>query len=61
MNANHLFDKLVDLTAIRDIELLEFSLLRTVHQYLNPLDLRIYRVDSEDKLRARPTIMSRSW
>lgn len=52
MNTNRLFNKLVDMTAIRDIELLEFSLLRTLHQYLNQIDLRIFRIDSENKVRS---------
>lgn len=52
MNATRLFAQLVDLTAIRDIELLEFSLLRTLDQYLNPLDLRIFRTDADNKLRS---------
>jgi diguanylate cyclase (GGDEF)-like protein len=51
MNVNRLFDRLVDLTAIRDLELLEFSLLRTLHQYLSPLDLRIIRVNSDIEIK----------
>lgn len=52
MNSQRLFDQLVDLTAIRDIELLEISLLRTIQQYLRPLDLRIIRIGSDNKLRS---------
>lgn len=50
MNASRLFDQIVDLTSIRDIELLEFSLLRTIHQYLKPIDARIFKTNSRDKL-----------
>ncbi len=52
MNANRLFTQLVDLTAIRDIELLEFSILRTIHQNLNPLSLRIFRLDGKNMIRS---------
>ena len=50
MNANRLFNQLVDITSIRDIELIEFSLLRTIYQYTTPLDLRIYRLNNDNKL-----------
>lgn len=50
MNANHLLEKLVHITSIRDIELIEFSLLRTVYQYMNPMDLKIYCLNCENKL-----------
>lgn len=50
MNASNLFNQVVDLTAIRDVELLEHSLLGTIYEYLKPLDLRIFRLDSEGAL-----------
>jgi diguanylate cyclase (GGDEF)-like protein len=52
MNANHIVDQLVDLTSIRDIEFLQFSLLQTLHENMNPLDLRIYKIDADGKLRS---------
>ncbi len=53
MNANNLFSQVVDLTAIRDVELLEYSLLRTLDQFLKPLDLRILRMDTQHILRGQ--------
>lgn len=50
MNASNLFNQVVDLTAIRDVELLEHSLLTTLFEYLKPLDLRSFRIDSEGGL-----------
>ncbi|MEO1575773.1 MAG: GGDEF domain-containing protein [Pseudomonadota bacterium] len=50
MNASNLFNQVVDLTAIRDVELLEHSLLGTLYEYLKPLDLRIFRIDSDGVL-----------
>lgn len=52
MDAKRLFDQLIDLTAIRDIEFLEISLLRTLEQYLKPIDLRLIRTDNEMNLRS---------
>lgn len=53
MNANNLFHQIVDLTGIRDLELLEYSLLRTLHQYLQPLDVRIFRLDANGNPRSQ--------
>ena len=49
-SAPRLLDQLVDLTALRDLELLEFSLLRTLHGFLRPLSLSLVRLD----LKGRP-------
>jgi len=40
-----LFNQLAELTAMRDIELMEFSLLRTLTNFLNPSGLRILKID----------------
>lgn len=44
-NAPRLLDKLVSLTAIQDIELMEFSLLKTLAEFINPLELSILKLD----------------
>jgi len=49
-NAPRLLDQLSALTAIRDLELLEFSLLKTLHYSFRPLGLTLLRLDSK----ARP-------
>ena len=42
----HLLDELVKLTSIRDAELLEYSLLRTIQDILAPLVLSLFRISS---------------
>ena len=49
-NAPLLFSQLADLTAMRDIELMEFSLLKTLNGFLMPTGLRILKMD----MRGRP-------
>jgi len=44
-NASLLFSQLADLTAMRDIELMEFSLLKTLNSFLMPNSLRIIKID----------------
>lgn len=42
-----LLDQLVDLTAIRDMELLEFSLLKTLNSFIHPIQIRLLKLDSK--------------
>lgn len=42
-----LLDKIVGLTSLRDVELLEFSLLKTIQDYLKPLRISILKVDKQ--------------
>ncbi len=42
-----LIDQLASLTALRDVELLEFSLLKTLHGFLQPQALSMIRLDSK--------------
>ncbi|PKL24475.1 MAG: hypothetical protein CVV47_08495 [Spirochaetae bacterium HGW-Spirochaetae-3] len=42
-----LFNQLAELTAMRDIELMEFSLLRTLKDFLNPAGLSILKIDGK--------------
>jgi len=42
----HLLDELVKLTSIRDAELLEYSLLRTIQDILAPVALSLFRVSA---------------
>lgn len=44
-NAPRLLDTLVSLTAIQDIELMEFSLMKTLAEFINPLELSILKLD----------------
>jgi diguanylate cyclase (GGDEF)-like protein len=44
-NAPRLLDKLVSLTGIQDIELMEFSLLKTLAEFIHPLELSILKLD----------------
>lgn len=46
-----LLDQLVDLTAIRDLELLEFSLLRTLNGFLRPRSLTLLHLDTKGRPR----------
>lgn len=45
-----LFRQLADLTAMRDIELMEFSLIKTLNGLLMPTGLRILKVDMKERL-----------
>ncbi len=42
-----LFNQLAELTAMRDVELMEFSLLRTLEEFLSPRALRILKIDAK--------------
>ncbi|MDD2320082.1 MAG: GGDEF domain-containing protein [Geobacteraceae bacterium] len=44
-NAPRLLDKLVSLTAIQDVELMEFSLLKTLAEFIRPQELSILKLD----------------
>ncbi len=48
-NAPRLLDKLVSLTGIQDIELMEFSLLKTLAEFIQPLELSILKLDRRGK------------
>jgi len=43
--APRLLDQIVNLTSLRDVELLEFSLLKTVNSFVHPLQLSLIKVD----------------
>jgi len=44
-NAPRLLDKLVSMTAIHDLELMEFSLLKTLEEFVRPRELLILKLD----------------
>lgn len=46
-----LLDQIVNLTSLRDVELLEFSLLKTVDNFVHPLQLSIVKVDFDNNPR----------
>jgi two-component system, cell cycle response regulator len=48
-NTPLLFSQLADLTAMRDIELMEFSLLKTLNGFLDPHGLKILKIDSKER------------
>lgn len=48
-SAPRLIDQLANLTAIRDLELLEFSLLKTLNGFLRPRGLSLIRLDSKGR------------
>lgn len=50
-NAPRLLDQLVTLTGIRDLELLEFSLLKTLNGFVHPLGLNLVKVDTKFRVR----------
>lgn len=52
-NSPRLLDQLVSLTGIRDLELLEVSLLKTLHRFINPIGLSLYKVSSEGDVRSQ--------
>ncbi|KDE39105.1 MAG: GGDEF domain-containing protein [Nitrincola lacisaponensis] len=52
MSANpHLLDRLATLTSIRDLELLEFSLLKTVYELFRPEQVTMLKYDSDGEIR----------
>jgi diguanylate cyclase (GGDEF)-like protein len=48
-NAPRLLDKLVSMTAIHDVELMEFSLLKTLEEFLRPQELLILKLDQNGR------------
>ncbi len=58
-NAHHLVNQLVDLTALRDQELLDFSLLKTVDSFLSPHSLELLKIDAKDRPLMQVTIVNR--
>ncbi len=48
-SAPRLLDQLASLTSIRDLELLEFSLLKTLNSLLRPTNLSLIRLDAKGK------------
>lgn len=52
-NTPHLLDQLVSLTGIRDLELLEVSLLKTLNGFIQPQGLSLYKVSGRGELRSQ--------
>jgi two-component system cell cycle response regulator len=52
-NTPHLLDQLVSLTGIRDLELLEVSLLKTLHGFIQPTGLSLYKVSARGDVRSQ--------
>jgi diguanylate cyclase (GGDEF)-like protein len=52
-NTPHLLDQLVSLTGIRDLELLEASLLKTLNGFIHPTGLSLYKVSNRGELRSQ--------
>jgi len=48
-NAPRILDKLVNLTAIHDLEIMEFSLLKTLVEFVRPRELSILKLDRRGK------------
>lgn len=53
VNTPHLLDQLVSLTGIRDLELLESSLLNTLNGFIHPNGLWLYKVSARGELRSQ--------
>jgi diguanylate cyclase (GGDEF)-like protein len=53
LNTPHLLDQLVSLTGIRDLELLEVSLLKTLDGFIHPTGLSLYKVSNRGELRSQ--------
>jgi diguanylate cyclase (GGDEF)-like protein len=53
LNTPHLLDQLVSLTGIRDLELLETSLLQTLNGFIHPTGLALYKVSSRGEMRSQ--------
>lgn len=49
----HLLDQLVSLTGIRDLELLEASLLKSLNGFIQPTGLALYKVSSRGEIRSQ--------
>ncbi len=52
-NTPHLLDQLVSLTGIRDLELLEVSLLKTLNGFIHPTGLSLYKVSNRGEMRSQ--------
>ena len=52
-NTPHLLDQLVSLTGIRDLELLEASLLKTLNGFIHPTGLSLYKVSARGEVRSQ--------
>lgn len=52
-NTPQLLDQLVSLTGIRDLELLEVSLLKTLHGFIQPTGLSLYKVSGKGEVRSQ--------
>jgi diguanylate cyclase (GGDEF)-like protein len=52
-NTPHLLDQLVSLTGIRDLELLEASLLKTLNGFIQPTGLSLYKVSTRGEVRSQ--------
>lgn len=52
-NTPQLLDQLVSLTGIRDLELLEVSLLKTLHGFIHPTGLSLYKVSGRGEVRSQ--------
>ena len=50
-SAPHLLDRLATLTSIRDLELLEFSLLKTVHELFRPEQVTMVKYDDHGEIK----------
>ncbi|NVO06894.1 MAG: GGDEF domain-containing protein [Rhodoferax sp.] len=53
LNTPHLLDQLVSLTGIRDLELLETSLLQTLNGFIHPTGLALYKLSSRGEMRSQ--------
>ena len=53
LNPPHLLDQLVSLTGIRDLELLEVSLLKTLNGFLHPTGLSLCKVSARGEMRSQ--------
>jgi diguanylate cyclase (GGDEF)-like protein len=53
LNTPHLLDQLVSLTGIRDLELLETSLLQTLNGFIHPTGLALYKVSARGEMRSQ--------
>ena len=52
-NTPHLLDQLVSLTGIRDLELLEASLLKSLHGFFHPIGLNLCKVSNRGEMRSQ--------
>lgn len=55
-NTPRFLDKLVSMTAIHDLELMEYSLLKTLEEFIAPIELLIFRLDRNGRPSYRSTL-----